>query len=76
MLTGERLIPYWRLPPGAGLDLQALFLDPPDLDLSGLVQGWSLAPYARQGTVIDGTNFRMFERLVAGDAFLYMVILN
>ena len=76
LLTGEALLPYWRLRDHAGLNLAALMRDPPNLDLIGLIQGESLLPYVETGPRVDGNNLRMFEQLVSGDAGLFMVILN
>lgn len=76
VLRGELLIPHWRLGPGAGLDLGALFADPPSLDLVGLIQGASLLPYARTGPLADTASLRRFEALIGADAGLYAIILN
>lgn len=76
LLTGDLLIPHWRLGPGAGVNLARLLEDPPEIDLVGLVQGQALLPYMERGPVIDGRNLRLFEQLVGGDAPLFMVVLN
>lgn len=76
VLTGDLLIPYWRLGPGAGLDVGALFTDPPPLDPIGLIQGETLLPYARTGPLADTDALRQFEALIGGNAGLYMVMLN
>lgn len=76
VLKGELLIPYWRLGPGAGLDLGAMFMDPPALDPVGLIQGETLLPYARQGPLANMASLRQFEAMIGGNAGLYMVMLN
>jgi hypothetical protein len=76
VLRGELLIPYWRLGPGAGLDLGAMFTDPPALDPVGLIQGETLLPYARTGPLANMESLRLFEALIGGNAGLYMVMLN
>ena len=76
LLEGELLLPYWRVSPAVGLDLRAMIADPPDLDLVGLIHGFSLVPYMKDGRRIDGETLRQFEAMLAGDALLYMVILN
>ncbi len=76
LLTGEALLPHWRLGEGAGLNLAKLMQDPPEMDIIGIIQGYTVAPYAEQGRVIDSQNMRAFEQLVGGNASLFMVILN
>jgi hypothetical protein len=76
VLKGELLIPYWRLGPGAGLNLARLFEAPPSLDLVGLFQGAALVPYAEAGPRSSLASWRQFEALVGGDAPLFMVMLN
>lgn len=76
VLTGELLIPYWRVAPGVGLDLAALLESPPDLDAVGLIQGASLAPYLRPGKIADGEALLRFSAMVRGQAVLYAVVLN
>jgi len=76
VLNGALLIPYWRLGPGAGLDLGAMFMEPPALDPVGLIQGETLLPYARKGPLANMDALRRFEALIGGNAALYMVMLN
>lgn len=76
VLNGDLLIPFWRLGPGAGLDLGAMFLDPPPLDPVGLIQGESLLPYVRTGPSANLESLLRFRALVGGNAGLYIVMLN
>jgi hypothetical protein len=76
LLTGRLLIPYWRLGDGAGINLARLFRDPPEMDVAGLFQGFTLVPYMEKGPVISGTNLMMFTEMVGGDAGLFIVVLN
>ncbi|MBP1805338.1 hypothetical protein [Rubellimicrobium aerolatum] len=76
VLNGDLLIPFWRVGPGAGLDLAALLDDPPNLDLAGLIQGATLVPYLREGPVATGDSLRLFDALLMGDSPLYAVVLN
>jgi len=46
VLTGDLLLPHWRLGDTAGLNLDLLLNDPPNIDIIGLFHGYSLAPYA------------------------------
>lgn len=51
VLTGEKLMPHWRLHPGQGINVDRLVTDPPRLDLILLIQGSALAPYVESGDV-------------------------
>ena len=75
-LNGQLLIPHWRYGAEAGIDLQALFLNPPAVDLVGMVQGEALLPYARKGPRMDLAAWNDFQDLVQGDAVLFAVFLN
>ena len=76
VLMGELLVPYWRLGPGAGLNIGAMFEDPPPLDPIGMIQGETFLPYAERGPLANTRALRDFEALVGGDAPLFMVWLN
>ena len=76
LLKGEALMPHWRLADGAGIDMNALFQNPPDVDVLGMAHGMDLLPFMRQGRLISGDSLWRFEQMMAGDAGLYMVILN
>ncbi|HEX8374439.1 MAG TPA: hypothetical protein VF606_04590 [Geminicoccaceae bacterium] len=76
VLKGDLLIPFWRVGPGAGLDLGALLENPPELDIAGMIQGATFVPYLREGRRADGRNLQFFSSLVQGDSALYAVMLN
>jgi hypothetical protein len=76
LLRGDLLIPHWRLAPDAGINLARILENPPELDIIGIIQGQTLVPYMEQGRRIDARNLMAFEQLVAGDAGLFMIILN
>ncbi len=76
LLNGELLVPVWRLGGDAGLNVAAMFQNPPPLNVMGMIQGEVLVPYLGQGPLIRGDALRRFEQLVGGDAGLYMVVLN
>jgi hypothetical protein len=76
ILNGRLLIPHWRLGDDAGLNFAEIMRDPPEIDIAGFIQGWSLTQYATQGRVIDSRNLQAFEQLLGGDAPFYAVILN
>jgi hypothetical protein len=76
VLEGDLLIPFWRVGPGVGLDLNTFLENPPELDLAGMIQGATFVPYLREGRRADGRNLQFFASLVQGDSALYMVLLN
>jgi hypothetical protein len=76
LLTGKLLVPHWRYGAEAGIDLQAMFLTPPAIDVVAFVQGEGLLPYARKGPRVSPDNWQQFERLMQGDAGLFAVFLN
>ena len=76
MLTGELLIPHWRLGAEAGIDLRMMFENPPPVDLVAMVQGEAFLPYVRKGPQASAQSWRDFEDLVWGDAMLFAVFLN
>jgi hypothetical protein len=76
VLTGNALIPHWRLADGAGVDLYALMTNPPEIDVLGMAHGMDLLPYIRTGRVISWDSWRQFADLTEGNAGMYAVILN
>jgi hypothetical protein len=76
LLNGEVLAPHWRMGSGAGIDVKALFEDPPAIDPVAMIQGEGLLPYARKGSVMSLDAWADFSRLVEGDALLYAAFLN
>ncbi|WP_343116630.1 hypothetical protein [Ostreiculturibacter nitratireducens] len=76
LLNGEKLIPYWRLDRGAGLNLKRMFLEPRPVDLVDWIQGAGALPYAEKGVRVTGDNWFRFEQMFRGDALLFVVFLN
>lgn len=76
VLAGERLIPYWRLGEGAGLNLRAIFENPPEIDIIALIQGSALLPYVEKGPLMSDEAFRRFDDLVQGESLLFAIVLN
>lgn len=76
VLTGDLLIPHWRLGPNAGINLAAAMQNPPEIDIIAIIQGEGILPFVEEGPHMTGQSLMMFERLLGGDAPLYMVILN
>ncbi|KEO53083.1 hypothetical protein [Thioclava pacifica] len=74
LLTGKRTAPFWRAP--IGIDIGAWFESPAPLDLTGVVQGWSLEPYFSDAPLVDPDNWARFVNLVGGRTGLMMFTLN
>ena len=76
LLKGDKLIPYWRVSPGAGLNLRKLFTDPPVVEPVAWVQGMGLVSYLERGTPVSPENWRRFLLLAEGESVLFAMLLN
>lgn len=76
VLTGEKLIPHWRLGPEAGINLARMLQTPAAVDIPGWIQGTGLLPWAEKGTPLSPESWRAFVRIVGGDSILVAVFLN
>ncbi|WBL32570.1 hypothetical protein O5O51_12670 [Sinirhodobacter sp. HNIBRBA609] len=84
LLTGRLAAPYpkdiffgratTQVPPG--LDISKLFTEPRPVDIVGWFQGWAALPYLSDAPQVTAQNMLQFERLVSGEAPLFMVFLN
>ena len=72
----EQLIPHWRLGSNAGINLEKVLLDPPEVDLIGIFQGYSLAPYAETGRLISTESLERFDQLTQGNSPIFAILLN
>lgn len=75
-LNGELLVPFWRIGPDAGLNLNRMFSDPPAFNLIGWIHGYDAVPYMERGRVMTSRSWRAFERMVSGDSVFFALILN
>ncbi len=76
VLTGDLLIPHWRLGDAAGINLAKAMQDPGEIDIIAIIQGEGVLPYLEEGTRMSGQSLRQFERMLGGDAALYMIVFN
>ena len=76
ILTGKKLLPFWRVGPPAGINLSKVFTDPAPIDVPGWVQGWAALPYLEKGTVIDTASTDAFDSLMQGQSMLFSLYLN
>lgn len=76
LLNGDKLIPYWRLGSGAGVNLSRMFTDPAPIDVKDWIQGAGALPYLEQGETVTAENWSRFEAMMGGNAMLMSVWLN
>ncbi|MEZ5754235.1 MAG: hypothetical protein R3D90_05505 [Paracoccaceae bacterium] len=76
LLKGEKLIPYWRLGDGGGVNLGRMFTDPAPIDVKDWIQGTGALPYLEKGETVSPESWRAFEGLMGGDAMLLSIWLN
>jgi hypothetical protein len=76
LLNGDKLIPYWRLGDGAGVNLSRMFTEPAPVDVKDWIQGTGALPYLEQGETITPENWQQFQAMMGGDAMLLSLWLN
>lgn len=76
LLKGEKLVPYWRLGDGAGVNLARMFTDPAPIDVKDWIQGAGALPYLEQGETVSAEHWSRFEAMMGGEAMLMSVWLN
>jgi hypothetical protein len=72
----RKLIPYWRLGDGAGVNLARMFTDPAPIDVKDWIQGTGALPYLEQGAPVTAESWSRFEAMMGGNAMLMSVWLN
>lgn len=76
VLKGDLLIPHWRIGNGAGINLAEAMQNPPEIDIIAIIQGEGILPFAERGPQVSWQSLRSFNRMLSGDAALYMIVLN
>jgi hypothetical protein len=76
LLQGTRLVPYWRVGDGAGVNVARMFTDPQPIDIIGWIQGRSAVPYLQTGTLVTAASWMAFEDMMLGEAMLMSIFLN
>lgn len=66
ILAGERLVPYWRVADGRGVNVRRVFLEPRPLDLILWIQGAAVQPYLEEGTLTRGDDWARIRRAFGG----------
>ena len=75
-LTGQKLVPCWRISGAAGVDGGAMSYDPRPIDLVGWVHGWAAMPCLKQGHLVTRNSLAAFDSLMSGQAMLFALDLN
>ncbi len=57
IFRGEKLVPHWRVRPGAGINLDKLIEAPPELDLVLWIHGSAMIPFLEEGPVSDAATW-------------------
>ena len=76
LLEGRKLIPFWRLRTGAGINLKRLLEEPVPVDIAEWVHGVGLLPFAEEGERIGPENWWLFQQMARGNAMLFVVWFN
>ena len=76
LLSGKKLVPYWRVQGEGGINLARFFDKPAPLDAVDWIQGSGALPYLEKGPLVDAASWRAFENLVSGRSFLFAFYLN
>jgi hypothetical protein len=76
VLNGDALVPFWRFGAASGININRMFMEPIPVNIVEWFQGVGLLPYAEKGPLVTPENFRLFERMMAGDTMMFMVLLN
>ena len=76
LLEGRKLIPFWRIKTGAGINLKRLLDDPIPVDIAEWFHGIALLPYAEDGERVSVDNWRLFSEMALGNAVLFAIWFN
>ena len=77
ILTGEKLIPFWRgNNPKRGVNVKRFFLEPQDIDVVLIVTGTGVVPYLEEGELTTEATWRRFNRVFRGDFIGFAIWFN
>jgi len=83
ILTGRKLVPYWRAPDnrqggetGVGVNIRKLMTDPGDMNVVLLIQGAAVAPYLETGQLATMNAWNRFTAMTQSDGLLIALLLN
>jgi len=76
LLSGKRLVPFWRGNGERGINLRRVFTEPRTLDLVLWVQGTAATPYLEKGTPTRKEVWGQLQRVFGGDFIGFAVWFN
>ncbi|AUT02616.1 hypothetical protein CLI64_20705 [Nostoc sp. CENA543] len=76
LLTGKKLIPFWRKREVRGINLNKVFTEPQPFDLILWVQGTAAAPYLEFGKQTDAATWQRLLEVFRGQFFQFAAWFN
>lgn len=76
LIDGDLLIPHWRLPVEAGVNLKRFFTEPQELDVIMLVHGQAVLRYAERGRCTAPETWQLFQNMFGGQFIGFAVWFN
>lgn len=76
LLTGKKLVPFWRKREARGINLNKVFTQPSSFDLVLWVQGTAAAPYLESGTKTDTGVWQRLMQVFRGQFFQFAAWFN
>lgn len=76
LLTGKKLVPFWRQREARGINLNKVFTQPNSFDLVLWVQGTAAAPYLETGTKTDASVWQRLMQVFRGQFFQFAAWFN
>jgi len=76
ILNGKKLIPYWRVADGQGVNLNKFFTEPSKFDLVLWMQGTDALSYIEKGELSSGDTWRQLQELFRGNFIGFAIWFN
>ncbi|MCC5637461.1 hypothetical protein LC593_16745 [Nostoc sp. CHAB 5844] len=76
LLTGKKLVPFWRKREVRGINLNKVFTQPRGFDLVLWVQGTAAAPYLELGKLTDTNTWQQLIQVFRGQFFQFAAWFN
>ena len=67
LLSGDKLVPHWRVRDGRGVNLRRVFLEPQRFDLVLWLQGSGATPFLEEGELTTGETWRRLQDVFGGN---------
>jgi hypothetical protein len=76
VITGKKLLPFWRTGFSGGINLGKFFTEPRDFDLVLWVQGTAALPYLEEGEKTSPDTWREFQMVFRGEFIGFAAWIN